>query len=334
MQQLQLAKVLKNQIFEGFVLVRASEQRTSSNGGKFLDMTVCDLSGDFNAKMWDGTVQPPAPGTVVKIRAMMQEYNNHPQLRVDKMRPAVEKDQVEMAMLVPCAPTPAEEMLAAINARIDAMQDEDLKKVTRLRLKECGPKLMYYPAATKLHHAERAGLLHHTSTMLQLAEAVCQVYPTLDGDLLAAGVILHDLCKTDEIRADESGVAADYTREGQLLGHIVMGVSALAKACDEAGVKGEKKLMLQHMLLAHHDLPEYGSPKPPMFPEAEVLHVIDLLDARMFEMNRALDGVNPGSFTERIWSLERRLYRRAHPPVRQESAEDGADGAPQDNGEE
>ena len=105
MQQLQLARVLKNQMFEGYVLVRAAEQRTSSNGGKFLDMTLCDLSGEFNAKMWDGTAQPPKAGSVIKIRAMMQEYNNHPQLRVDKMRPAGEKDQVDMAMLVPCALT-------------------------------------------------------------------------------------------------------------------------------------------------------------------------------------------------------------------------------------
>ena len=336
-QQLQLARVMKNQIFEGFVLVRAAEQRTSSNGGKFLDMTLCDLSGEFNAKVWDGAAQPPKAGSVIKIRAMMQEYNNHPQLRVDKMRPAVEKDEVDMGMLVPCAPQPADDMLKEINARIDRMRDEDLQRVTRLRLSQCGGKLMYYPAATKLHHAERAGLLHHTSTMLRMADAVCQIYPTLDADLLAAGVILHDLCKIDEIKADESGMAAEYTREGQLLGHIVMGVSALAKACDEAGVKGEKKLMLQHMLLSHHDLPEYGSPKPPMFPEAEVLHVIDLLDARMFEMNRALDAINPGAFTERIWSLDRKLYRRAHPPVRKEeagSAETGAEPAPQEAREE
>ena len=73
-------------------------------------------------------------------------------------------------------------------------------------------------------------------------------------------------------------------------------------------------MMLEHMVLSHHDLPEYGSPKPPMFPEAEVLHILDLMDARIFEMNRALQGAQPGGFTERIWSLERKLYRRKEPP--------------------
>lgn len=312
--QLQLAKVLKNQVFEGYVLVRASEQRTSSNGSKFLDMTLGDVSGEFNAKMWDGTVAAPRPGSVIKIRAMMQEYNGHPQLRVDKLRPVGEKDEVDMALLVPCAPEPAGDMLDFIRSRVERMADEELRRVVSLRLDQCGDSLLYYPAASRLHHAERSGLLHHTSTMLKMADAVCAVYPTLDSDLLAAGVILHDLCKITEITADESGVASDYSREGQLLGHLVQGVSALAAACDQVNVREETRLLLEHMILSHHDLPEYGSPRRPMFPEAEVLHILDLLDARMFEMNNALANTAPGTFTERIWSLERKLYRRERRP--------------------
>ena len=316
--QLQLAQVIKNQMFEGYVLVKASEQRTSSNGSKFLDMTLGDVSGEFNAKMWDGTVQPPAVGTVVKIRAMMQEYNGHPQLRVDKLRPVTEKDSVDMSLLLPCAPYPPEDMLSVIKSRVDRMQNDELKALVNYRLEQCGEALMYYPAATRLHHAERSGLLHHTSTMLRMADAVCGIYTQLDSDLLAAGVILHDLCKITEIRADASGIATDYSREGQLLGHIVRGVSELDKACEALSVHEETRLMLEHMILSHHDLPEYGSPKPPMFPEAEVLHVLDLLDARMFEMDNALKNVAPGTFTERIWSLDRRLYRRERVPKAEE----------------
>lgn len=320
--QLQLSQVIKNQMFEGYVLVKASEQRTSSNGSKFLDMTLGDVSGEFNAKMWDGTVAPPAAGTVIKIRAMMQEYNGRPQLRVDKLRPVTEKDNVDMSLLLPCAPYPPEDMLSVIRGRVERMRDEELKRLVTYRLDQCGEALMYYPAATRLHHAERSGLLHHTSTMLRMADAVCGVYTQLDGDLLAAGVILHDLCKITEIRADASGVAIDYSREGQLLGHIVRGVSELDKACEALSVREETRLMLEHMILSHHDLPEYGSPKPPMFPEAEVLHVLDLLDARMFEMDSALKNVAPGTFTERIWSLDRRLYRRERPPKNAEKGEE------------
>ena len=312
-QQPQLAEMIKGQVFDGFLLVRSAVQRTSSNGGKYLDMTLCDISGEVNAKMWDGLTAPPAAAQVVRLRGMMLEYNNRPQLRVDKMRPAEEADDFDMDALTPCAPLPPGEMLDEILNRVDAFADHQLKALVLKRLEECGEKLNYYPAASKLHHAERSGLLHHTSTMLRAAAAVCEVYPTLDADLLAAGVVLHDLCKITEMDADEIGMVSDYTAEGMLIGHLVQGVAELDRCGRQLGVRAELLMMLEHMILSHHDLPEYGSPKPPMFPEAEVLHVLDLMDARIFEMNRALQNAQPGGFTERIWSLDRKLYRRKEP---------------------
>ena len=312
--QPQLATMIKGQVFDGYLMVRASAQRTSSNGGKYLDMTLCDISGEVNAKMWDGATPPPPAVHVIRLRGMMLEYNGRPQLRVDKLRLANEGDDYDMAALTPCAPLPPEEMLGYIRQRVNAFADEELKALVLRRLEDCGEALNYYPAASKLHHAERAGLLHHTSTMLRAAGAICEIYPTLDGELLAAGVILHDLCKITEIKADAIGLASDYTAEGMLIGHLVLGVSELARVGRELNVRPELLMMLEHMILSHHDLPEYGSPKPPMFPEAEVLHVLDLLDARIFEMNRELQNAQPGGFTERIWSLERKLYRRKEPP--------------------
>ena len=237
-----------------------------------------------------------------------------------------EGDDYDMAALAPCAPQPSGEMMDFILNRVDAIADRELKALVLKRLEEAGDRLLYYPAASKLHHAERGGLLHHTSTMLRAARAVCEIYPFLDADLLAAGVILHDLCKLDELAADEIGMVSDYTREGQLLGHLVMGVAALDRCARELGVRAELTAMLEHMILSHHDLPEYGSPRRPMFPEAEVLHILDVLDARMFEMRRELSMVKPGGFTERIWSLERKLYRRKEAPVHAErAAEEPAD---------
>lgn len=309
-QQPQLAEMIKGQMFDGFLLTRAATQRTSSNGSKFLDMTLCDISGEVNAKMWDSFTPAPAVADVLRVRGMMTEYNGKPQLRVDKMRVATDADDFDMSALAPCAPFPAGDMLDFILNRVDAFRDPDLKQLVLTRLEECGDKLNYYPAASKLHHAERSGLLHHTSTMLRMAAHVCEVYPTLDSDLLAAGVILHDLCKITEMSADEIGMVSDYTAEGMLVGHLVQGVAELSRLGHSLHVKKETLLLLEHMILSHHDLPEYGSPKKPMFPEAEVLHILDLLDARMFEMNRALATTPPGSFTDRIWSLDRKLYRR------------------------
>ena len=258
--QPRLAEMIKGQMFDGFLLTRTASQRTSANGNKFLDMTLCDLSGEVNAKLWDGYTPAPNVADVLRVRGMMTEYNGKPQLRVDKMRLATEADDYDMSLLAPCAPQPASEMLDYILNRVDAFRDSELKELVLTRLEECGDRLNYYPAASKLHHAERSGLLHHTSTMLRMAGMVCEVYPTLNADLLAAGVILHDLCKLTEMDADEIGMVSDYTAEGMLIGHLVRGVSELDRCGRSLGVRRELLLLLEHMILSHHDLPEYGSP--------------------------------------------------------------------------
>ena len=309
--QPKLSEMLKNQMFDGYLMVRAAEQRTSSNGSKYLDMTLCDITQDVNAKLWDTFAVPPEVGEVIRLRGMLIEYNGKPQLRVDKMRAVTDQDVFDVNKLTPCAPYPAQEMMDEILNRVDAIADKEMKALVFQRLEDAGDRLMYFPAAQKLHHAEKSGLLHHTVTMLRGAKAVCELYPSLDADLLAAGVILHDLCKIDEMDSDKLGMVSEYTREGMLLGHLVMGVAELDRVGRELKVRGELLMMLEHMILSHHDLPEYGSPKHPMFPEAEVLHILDLLDARMFEMSQALSAAPEGGFTDRLWSLDnRKLYRR------------------------
>ena len=316
--QPRLAEMIKGQVFDGFLLVRSAVQRTSSNGGKYLDFQLCDVSAEVNGKMWDGTIAAPPAAQPLRVRGVMQEYNNKPQLRVDKIRPVTDNDVFDMNLLVPCAPQPAGDMMDAILNRVDAIENRELKALVLMRLEESEDKILYFPAAKQMHHAERAGLLHHTSTMLRAADAICEIYPQLDADLVAAGVILHDLCKMSEMNSDELGVVSDYTTEGMLIGHLVQGVAEIQRCARKLNIDPELALLVEHMILSHHDLPEFGSPKRPMFPEAEVLHTLDLLDARMFEMASALNGTQPGTFTDRIWSLDRKLYRRKGTPVASE----------------
>ena len=165
-------------------------------------------------------------------------------------------------------------------------------------------------ALNRNHHAEYGGLLYHVKRMLMTGLAVCDIYPILNRDLVAAGVILHDIEKLNEIESNEYGVSPGYSFEGQMLGHIVQGIKLLDRLTEEMGFPREKALMLEHMILSHHYEPEFGSPKKPLFPEAEVLHYLDILDARMFDMEDALNGVEPGSFSDRIWTLDnRRIYK-------------------------
>ena len=308
MEQMTVSQLVKDLRFEGFLLVRSSDQRTGSNGSKYLDMNLTDRTGEINCKMWDGTVAPPPAGTVIKVRGLVQEYNGRTQLRIERMRPAQEEDHVDLSRLVPCAPEKPEDMLREINDTIDRFASEDLKKLVREMLRMAGDRLMWFPAGQRLHHAERSGLLHHTTGMLRLAEHVIEAYPFLHGDLLRAGVILHDLSKISEMKSDEMGNVSDYTRDGLLIGHLVRGVAQLSQAAKNVGVEGEMVVLLEHMIISHHGEAEYGSPRQPMFPEAEVLHWIDLLDARMNEMQGIMDRVPEGAFSEKIWSLDRRLY--------------------------
>ena len=161
-----------------------------------------------------------------------------------------------------------------------------------------------------MHHAERSGLLHHMTTMLKAAQAIMGVYPQLNPSLLVAGVIIHDLAKIDEMDADVLGLVSDYSLDGKLLGHIVRGVVNIQLAAQKTGANPGKALLLQHMVLSHHGIPDYGSPMAPKFPEAEVLHTLDTLDARLYEMDEAISRAVPGGFSEKVWGLDnRQLYR-------------------------
>ena len=305
-----LADIKRDDRFEGYLIVRSAEQRASANGKNYLDMTLADKSGSINAKMWDGTVQPPLAGSIVKVRATGNEFNGRMQLRVEKIRTAESRDAVDMSTLIPCAPRDPKEMLDEVVRAADHIADPDLRKITCELLDRAGDKLLTFPAAKQMHHAERGGLLHHTTTMLRAANAIMTVYPQLNTSLLTAGVIVHDLAKIDEMDADTLGLVSDYSVDGKLIGHIVRGVVNIQLAAEKTKASPGKALLLQHMVLSHHGIPEYGSPLAPKFPEAEVLNTIDTLDARLYEMNEALSRAVPGGFSEKVWGLDNgQLYR-------------------------
>ena len=215
-----LSDIKRDDRFEGYLIVRSAEQRASANGKNYLDMTLADKSGSINAKMWDGTVQPPLAGSIVKVRATGNEFNGRMQLRVEKIRAAESRDQVDMSALIPCAPRDPNEMLGEVVRAADHIADPDLRRITCELLDRAGDKLLTFPAAKQMHHAERSGLLHHTTTMLRAANAIMSVYPQLNASLLIAGVIVHDLAKIDEMDADTLGLVSDYSVDGKLIGHI------------------------------------------------------------------------------------------------------------------
>ena len=300
--------------YEGFLLIRSANKRKDSKGNDYVDMNLIDRTGEINCKIWNWAPEAdtPEPGQPIKVRGTIQEYNGRLQLRVEKWRLCTDDDPVDMNALVPCAPRKPEEMLKEIENTVAGFTNEDLKKLTQGMLDIAGDRLKWFPAAQRMHHAERSGLLHHTTDMLRLAGALLEIYPWLNRELLLAGVIIHDLGKIEEMKSDTTGNVTDYTRDGQLLGHLVRGITNLNRVAEKTGVTGECLVLLEHMLLSHHGESEYGSPKPPMFAEAEALHWIDIMDARMNTMKTVTDKTPPGAFSEKIFSLDRRVY---HPEI-------------------
>lgn len=316
MKEIYVKDLRKDLEITDFFMAKTAAIKVGSNGKQYLDITLSDKTGDISGKKWDvSDSEYPALAAIkdkdiVKIKGIVVEWAGQLQLRVQRIRAASLDDGQQMRDFVKAAPEAPEDMYAYIRGVASSMEDKDLKALCVKVLDDNREKLMYYPAAQKNHHAELAGLLYHTKRMLMTGERVCEVYTDLDRDLVAAGVILHDMEKLNEIESAEDGIATGYSFEGQMLGHIIQGVKALDRLTSELGFPREKAIMLEHMILSHHYEPEFGSPKKPLFPEAEVLHYLDILDARMFDMQDALESTEAGSFSTRIWTLDnRRLYK-------------------------
>ena len=296
---------------EGFCLLKSVEQKTTQKGLPYLDLALIDADGEIIAKFWDYRPEahgPFAANDLVKVRGTVSVYNGQDQFRVERMRRADERDDVRMEDFVPSAPRPGQEMFDEIYALAENFANDDLRRLVLSILDERRETLLYWPAAYRLHHAVRAGLLWHTVSMLRIAQSIAALYEQLNAELLYAGVILHDIEKYADFEVSATGLATGYTLKGNLVGHLAGGAAYLAKKGAELDTPEELLVLLQHMLISHHGDPEFGAAIRPMFLEAEVLSEIDLLDARINQVSQALEGVQPGEYTSKLWALDNRKF--------------------------
>ena len=316
MKEIYIKDLRKDQEVTEFFMVKSAAVKTGSNGKQYLDITLGDKTGELTGKKWDvSDGEYPAlvdikEKDIVKIKGVITEWAGQLQFRVQRIRKANENDGQQIGDFVKAAPEDPQEMYDFIFDTAQNLSDRDLRELCVRLLTENKDRLLYYPAASKNHHAQLGGLLYHTKRMLMTGMRVCEVYTNLNRDLVLTGVILHDMEKLNEIDADTDGIASGYSFEGQMLGHLIQGVKLVDRMALEMGMDREKAIMLEHMILSHHYEPEFGSPKKPLFPEAKVLHYLDILDARMFDMQTALEATEPGAFSDRVWTLDnRRLYK-------------------------
>lgn len=296
------------------VIIKNCILKTSAKGNQFYDLTIADKTGEMNAKIWtinDHVKENLEDYKIFKIKAEVKEWQGQNQASIMKVQGIALDEVDDLEGLVPSAPIENELMYNEILEFIAKIEDEKINLLTYNIISKYKKELMYYPAAKKNHHSYRSGLLYHELRMLRTAEKIAEVYDGLNTDYLYSGVILHDICKIKEMASDELGIVDTYTFEGKLLGHIIMGVKEIAEEAKKIGMENETSVVLQHMILSHHYEPEYGSPVKPMVIEGEILHYLDIVDARIFDFNNVLKNVDKGDFSERVWVLDNRnVYKR------------------------
>lgn len=307
---------------DGFCLVKNVEVKTSAKGDTYLDFTLGDSTGEINGKLWRYNVAEHGEykaNDIVKIRGTITQYNGADQLRIERIRTATETDDVKMENLVRTSGYSSEQMYDELLNIANGFSDGELKLIVTTMLADNREALLYWPAAYKLHHAVRGGLLMHTLSIARLCEGVCAVYPFIDRDLLLSGAILHDIAKIQEFNVNDAGVAEGYTVEGNLLGHLTMGANYIDRVAEKLGIERKTSVLLQHMVLSHHGEPEFGAAVRPMFIEAEILSELDLMDARIYEMREAVSGAKPNDFSGRVWALDnRKLFNHTRTDLEQQ----------------
>jgi 3'-5' exoribonuclease len=294
-------------------LVKSKERKTTSNGAAYLDLSLQDTTGVISAKLWDYTERTtPAfeADDVVQVEGHVESYRGTPQLRVRKITPC-SPEEVNLLDYLPRTARDPEEMYAALLERVGRMSEGPLRTLllSILQDESLAEKYKLAPAAMSYHHAFLGGLLEHVSSLVALGDEVADHYPWLRRDLILAGLVLHDIGKTEELNFTRG---FRYSTRGQLIGHITMALEIVqTKIRQIPGFPPELKDQLEHIILSHHGKLEFGSPKEPMFAEALVVNFLDELDSKLEAVRGqyAADQDRPGDWTSRNPALKRELYK-------------------------
>lgn len=307
-----IAAMMNGDEAEGFYILKSANPKVSANGKPFLTGALSDRSGAMELKVWDysGPLGAPDEGKVVKVRGSVGEYRGTLQFTAGRIRLAEDNDPVDVAALVPTAPINRDEAMDELEKWVASIEDEDYRAVAAAMLGRHGEKLYAIPAAKSVHHAFLGGLLMHTANMMKIADFLAAMYPdTIDRSLLLTGTLLHDMAKEQEFVFSQLGLAVDYSIEGQLLGHLVMGAQETAELAASLNVPEDKSMLLRHLILSHHGEPEFGAAVRPLCAEAELLSLIDSVDSRMEIYRETYDTMDVGTFSPRIFALEKKIYR-------------------------
>jgi 3'-5' exoribonuclease len=321
-----LSEMVHGQEADLFVLMTSKEESTTRDGKPYFKVSFRDADREVSFPVWDNSPWAEecrrswTPGVFYKLRGVYQETKYGPQLEIRKIRETTDADAADGFDPAGCRPSSRFDAQAMFDelVGIAEAQIEDLRvrRLVASILTGNRQKLLSCPAARRHHHAFCGGLLEHTLSVAQTAVFLADKYarhypdmePPLDKDLVVAGAILHDIGKVRELEQEPTGTT--YTPEGELIGHILLGRDMVREAAAEAPIEPETLLRLEHLIISHQRLPEWGSPKPPMTPEALLVHYADDVDAKYHQMYAVLKSdPNSGPLTSDKNVLHRKIYR-------------------------
>jgi len=306
------------EIVDDVYLVSDKQLRANRNAALYLSVDLRDKTGMMNGRMWnvsEDSCSEILTGGFVRARGKVQLFQGTLQLILTHCDP-VPASVVDPVDFEKMSSVKIDQLLEQLRTTLLGFENFHLRTLVEFFLVDetILQALAETPAGVKAHHAYPGGLVEHMVTLLKSAEKMCDVYPEIDLELLQTGVFLHDIGKTRELSCT-SGF--NYTDEGQLLGHLMIGVEMLTAKIQKVveltkePFPQELEWRLKHMILSHHGSYEFGSPRLPMTPEAIVLHMIDNLDAKLHEFTRAIqDDPNSNShWTLFIPRLDRKIFK-------------------------
>lgn len=290
------------------MLIKEVRNGTTAKGAPYLTVTVSDDTGMIEGKFWDVKQEDMDNihvGQVAMVSFEVLDYKNNLQLRINRIE-ALDQKKVDLNAFAVASDTPLDARQKKVRELVYSIHNEVLRTLVTGMLAKVSEKFFTFPAASKIHHNFIGGLSEHSISMAEMCLRIADHYPQLNRDLLLAGALVHDVGKTVEMSGP---VTTEYTLEGKLEGHISIANGLLTEVAESKGLEGrEETTLLHHMILSHHGHYEFGSPVLPMIQEAEVLSLVDNLDARMNTLKQALDATKPGSWTGKMFALDNRQF--------------------------
>ncbi|MFH1035080.1 MAG: HD domain-containing protein [Pseudomonadota bacterium] len=309
-QRQDLAALQEGQAVDEVYLLAKKQVFATKSGKPYGSLRLMDSSGEVEAKLWEQAEEllaPLAVGQPVRVAGRAQLYNGQTQLVLTSL---ASEPQARAADFLPKSPRDPGQMWGELGQLKQSVNNPHLKKLLRAFFDDADFRQAFdlAPAAKGAHHAYVHGLLEHTVSVGRLAVLLAGHYPHLDRDLLLVGALLHDVGKVRELTL---GPPLEYTDDGRLEGHVVLGVRMLdARLAKIKGFPARLASVLRHMIISHHGQEEFGSPQKPKLAEAFALHLIDDLDAKTAMIKAVVEGQadGPGHWSAFHRLLERHIY--------------------------